>query len=240
MNYKLILLLFSLFIHSSSATINFDYFMLAETWPASFCQMQTCISNIPSKFSIHGLWPKNNSSPHTSQCTTKSLREPEVCLILLLKCDILLLFILLYGVGNVIIYLYLFYQLDPLKPRIENVWLSLTGNDFGLWEHEWKVHGTCSTMPYDYFKLALDLHAKNDIKDLLQKKSITPGTKSIKKTDIENAIKSGTGGSAPQLNCEKKSGNLVEVRLCFDTSTNPKYTNCPTYTNCPPDVYLPL
>ncbi|WJX93877.1 ribonuclease T2 [Trifolium repens] len=182
--------------------------MLAETWPASFCQMQTCISNIPSKFSIHGLWPKNNSSPHTSQCTTVALGKQE---------------------------------LDPLKPRIENVWPSLTGNNFGFWDHEWTAHGTCSTMPaYDYFKLALDLYAKNDIKDLLQKKSITPGTKSIKKTDIENAIKSGTGGSAPQLNCEKKSGNLVEVRLCFDTSTNPKYTNCPTYTNCPPDVYLPL
>jgi hypothetical protein len=80
MNYQLLLLLFSLFIHSSSATINFDYFMLAETWPASFCQMQTCISNIPSKFSIHGLWPKNNSSPHTSQCTTVALGKQEVCL----------------------------------------------------------------------------------------------------------------------------------------------------------------
>ncbi|GAU38947.1 hypothetical protein TSUD_363860 [Trifolium subterraneum] len=114
--------------------------------------------------------------------------------------------------------------LDPLKPRIENVWPSLTGNDIDLWTYEWKVHGTCSTMTaYDYFKLALDLYAKSDIKGLLQKSKsyITPGTKPILKKDIEDAIKLGTG-SAPQLNCDKNSGNLLEVRLCFHTSTNPK------------------
>ncbi|CAJ2673933.1 unnamed protein product [Trifolium pratense] len=207
MNYPLFLL-FSLFIHSSSATINFDYFMLAETWPASFCQTETCISTIPSKFSIHGLWPQNNSSPRTTHCTSIKLAE------------------------NV---------LNPLKPGIENVWPSLTGKNIKFWTYEWMVHGTCSTMSeYDYFKLALDLYAKSDIKDLLQKKNITPGTAPIKRKEIEDAIKVGTGGSEPQLNCDKQSGNLLEVRLCFDTSTNPKYRNCPTYTNCLTDVYLPL
>ncbi|GAU28754.1 hypothetical protein TSUD_372630 [Trifolium subterraneum] len=183
--------------------------MLAETWPASFCHINTCISPIPSKFSIHGLWPQNRSSPHTMRCTTDQLVENE---------------------------------LNPLTPRIENVWPSLTGKNINFWTYEWNVHGTCSTMTtYDYFKLALDLYAKIDIKGLLQKSNLTPGTKSIKRIDIEDAIKKlGTGGSTPQLNCDKKSGNLLEVRLCFDTSTNPKYTNCPTYTNCPLDVYLPL
>ncbi|XP_045810499.1 ribonuclease S-2-like [Trifolium pratense] len=183
--------------------------MLAETWPPSFCQTKTCISTIPSKFSIHGLWPQNNSSPQPRQCTTTKILEKE---------------------------------LKPLKPRIANVWPSLTGNNFGLWNHEWTVHGTCSTMAaFDYFKLALDLYAKSNIKDLLQKKNITPGKGPINRKDIEDAIKVATGGLAPQLSCDQNSGNLLEVRLCFDTSTNPKYKNCSTNTNCPlNNVYLPL
>lgn len=72
---KLLSLLFSLFYFLQSysyysANINFNYFMLAETWPKSFCKQKQCIPNVPLEFSVHGLWPKNNTPPHTDTCTT--------------------------------------------------------------------------------------------------------------------------------------------------------------------------
>ncbi|CAI8616370.1 unnamed protein product [Vicia faba] len=42
--------------------------MLAETWPKSFCKQNKCIANVPSEFTIHGLWPKNNTPPDTYYC----------------------------------------------------------------------------------------------------------------------------------------------------------------------------
>jgi len=48
-----------------------------------------------------------------------------------------------------IIFFILLYQLDPLKPGIDNVWLFWTGNNFGFWTHECKEHGSCSRLlPY--------------------------------------------------------------------------------------------
>lgn len=90
--------------------------------------------------------------------------------------------------------------------------------------------------PYDYFELALDLYALNDIKDLLNK-TLTPGG-SATKAAIESAIKLGTG-SNPKLHCDNKnSSNLMEVRLCFNTTN--RYISCPnTRTNCGATIHLP-
>jgi ribonuclease T2 len=135
-------------------------------------------------------------------------------------------------------YFILFYQLDQLKSRLNKVWpsLKLKVNNSQFWNDEWKKHGTCSTMrPKPYFKLALDLYALNDIKDLLNK-TLTPGGLATKAA-IESAIKLGTG-SKPQLHCDKNSRNLLEeVRLCFNITN--RYISCPTGTNCRDTIHLP-
>lgn len=38
--------------------LEFNHFKLAETWPPTFCKINTCIDDYrPMKFIIHGLWP---------------------------------------------------------------------------------------------------------------------------------------------------------------------------------------
>ncbi|CAL5212144.1 unnamed protein product [Lathyrus oleraceus] len=208
-------LLFSMFfLHFYfyySASINFDYFMLAETWPKSFCKKNQCIPNVPLEFTVHGLWPKNNTRPHTYECST----DPNL--------------------------------VDDMDTKLNKVWPSLTGNNKKFWNQEWKRHGTCSKMSsVNYFNHAIVLYEKNNIKDIL-KKPLTPGGAAAltpggaaNSADIQMLIKSVTGFE-PQLDCEKNSADLLEVRLCFDTDlSNPTYISCPSHLVCPRRINLPL
>ncbi|KAI5389032.1 hypothetical protein KIW84_074619 [Lathyrus oleraceus] len=51
--------------------------MLSETWPPGYCQNNRCDLTKPklSKFSIHGLWPQQNTRPTVdpSPCQTTKL-----------------------------------------------------------------------------------------------------------------------------------------------------------------------
>jgi ribonuclease I len=46
---------------------SFDYYMLSETWDPTFCKGQAC----KAKFTLHGLWPQNNTGPQPSTCPTQ-------------------------------------------------------------------------------------------------------------------------------------------------------------------------
>lgn len=57
----------------------FDYLMLAETWPASYCKLPRCRPDIPSKFTIHGMWPQKNTGPQPRDCDpTRPFQLDEV------------------------------------------------------------------------------------------------------------------------------------------------------------------
>lgn len=59
-------------------------------------------------------------------------------------------------------------KLKDLQKDLDHYWPSCYGNNQGLWEHEWKKHGTCFNPKFSfhaYFKKTLDLY-KNKIKDV--------------------------------------------------------------------------
>ncbi|KEH30000.1 putative ribonuclease T(2) [Medicago truncatula] len=75
MNSLLFLFLSFFFLHSSLA--NFDFYMLSHTWPPSFCLKKNCKGRLLGKFTIHGLWPQNNSSPQPAGCTSNYTFKAE-------------------------------------------------------------------------------------------------------------------------------------------------------------------
>ncbi|XP_058734981.1 intracellular ribonuclease LX-like [Vicia villosa] len=54
---KVLMILVILISFLQSGVGSFNHYMLAEVWPAGFCQTQTCIKQV-NKFIIHGLWPQ--------------------------------------------------------------------------------------------------------------------------------------------------------------------------------------
>jgi len=57
--------------------LTFDHFRLAETWPPTFCKINTCIDDYrPMKFIIHGLWPGKNVEDLTD-CDKDKTMKPD-------------------------------------------------------------------------------------------------------------------------------------------------------------------
>lgn len=55
-------------------------------------------------------------------------------------------------------------ELTPINNRLNDIWKSCWGGNEGLWEHEWKKHGTCFEQNYtliEYFNKTLNLYDEN-------------------------------------------------------------------------------
>nr|KYP35029.1 Extracellular ribonuclease LE [Cajanus cajan] len=59
---------------------SFEFWKLAETWPPTFCgnTKNPCAVQISSKFTIHGLWPSNNSNPQPQFCPSAKFDENKI------------------------------------------------------------------------------------------------------------------------------------------------------------------
>ncbi|RDX78920.1 Intracellular ribonuclease LX, partial [Mucuna pruriens] len=87
-------------------------------------------------------------------------------------------------------------------------------------EHEWDIYGMCSSLnQFDFFKLALDLYVRNDLKAILRNAKISLGG-TYGQSTIINTIKEVISVE-PQLKCY-----LEEISLCLNTSIIPRYINC--------------
>jgi len=76
-----------------------------------------------------------------------------------------------------------------------------------------------------FFRLALDIYGRNDLKAILDDAGILRGLK-YKSNDIISAI-SRSVGVKPQLVCSKNiKRHLIEIRLCLKKSNIPSYINC--------------
>ncbi|CAL1407920.1 unnamed protein product [Linum trigynum] len=69
----------------------FDYFMLALQWPATYCRFtKKCCNqnaccrgeNSPTEFTIHGLWPDYNDGSYPSCCGGSNFNEKEISTLL--------------------------------------------------------------------------------------------------------------------------------------------------------------
>ncbi|CAJ1961292.1 unnamed protein product [Sphenostylis stenocarpa] len=216
------LFVFSVFLLLSVATlcVGYDYFMLAETWPKSYCNYQSqtggrlCYGTVPKHFTIHGLWPEEWTRQIHNCNATNTLNQTHI---------------------------------QPVRRQLTAFWPNLNGNDFSFWKFEWDKHGTCSENSFaqlPYFQLALNIKGRINLLKMLSQDQIVPDNrKSYNTTSVIDAIRKGTN-HAPQLDCYVQRTNnvtiLAEVRLCLDVNGT-SYINCPNPSGscATTDLYWP-
>ena len=116
-----------------------------------------------------------------------------------------------------------------IQSELQQDWPNLlNANDTTFWSYQWKKHGTCSyMMSFDFFMLALDIYARNDLQAILNNAGILSGG-NYDKNHIISTI-SLSLGAKPQVVCSKASPkHVIEIRLCLDTNQFPGYINCPS------------
>ncbi|XWS65518.1 hypothetical protein CRYUN_Cryun05aG0120000 [Craigia yunnanensis] len=196
-----------------SGASDFAFYKLSLIWPTSACNIGIeCRSDIPSIFTIHGLWPQFANdiavppyNKDTNKCTNVTPTSPD---------DILV-------------------QLQPIEDKLKLNWPNLRNQDDSqFWKVEWKNHGMCSDypdQPRDFFNAGLTLATRYNP---LQVMGIKPGDESLYevKTILE-AVKKNVG-AYPQIACnilpEVKTLQLWEIRFCFDRATPPSVLrDCP-------------
>ena len=119
-----------------------------------------------------------------------------------------------------------------MKPRLQQVWPNYFSTNYTqFWEHEWMKHGTCSNMQqFDFFRLTLDIYARNDLEAILINAGISHG-KPYHINDIISAIRNSAIGVEPELHCGR-SGLIFEIRICLNTDPIPQYINCASQGTC--------
>mmetsp|Transcript_17895 Transcript_17895/g.32404 ORF Transcript_17895/g.32404 Transcript_17895/m.32404 type:complete len:340 (+) Transcript_17895:424-1443(+) len=170
----------------------FDLYVLAMSYQPEFCHGKNyqeypgCSMSKPI-LTIHGLWPEWSDGSWPSSCSIESF-DPD----------------LVYKIGTKRFYLY---------------WPDVKAGQgvprYGLWEHEWVKHGTCSGLSQaDYFKATLD----NSIPTpgIISAEGSVLSEGSVSKQSLLDAF--GYGGSLVTICNNRKF--LSEVRVCFGVSNN--------------------
>ncbi|ESW19299.1 hypothetical protein PHAVU_006G112800 [Phaseolus vulgaris] len=201
-----VLFVFSLFLllnvpNSCIAQKNYSSFVLIQQWPKGFCRMIGGFCTMkPNKFTIYGLWPLRPNGRPIKYCNTDSnLSEDDI---------------------------------KPLEKQLSSNWPSLGGLDFAVWYGQWKVHGTCSENEFtklEYFQLALDNYAQNDLRDILKKANIVPDEqKHYNRSSVVAAVHQHTQHD-PQLVCYFDSVRnvsvLYQIAICY-ADDGKSYKNC--------------
>ncbi|KAL9236724.1 hypothetical protein vseg_011359 [Gypsophila vaccaria] len=168
---------------------NYDYMVLTQTWPPTFCTFNKCLGPIiRDNFTIHGLWdnyvpPSFRSYPCSSQ----------------ISFDLQLV--------------------ASIKPSLEKNWPSLISiyRNEGFWACEWTKHGSCITNDVkSYFDSALYWKNAFNILQILGTKGIISGRKYSKRI-ISNVIRRGVKFDVV-LKCLPRGSQqyLWEVVLCIN------------------------
>ncbi|KAL9323470.1 hypothetical protein ACSQ67_008327 [Phaseolus vulgaris] len=190
-------LIFIVFFLFHGFAKGFDYWKIAQTWPPGFCREKQCI---PGKETLMKF------TIHGLWPSIRSSTQGST------NC------------GNMPLP-----KMGGIESELQQDWPNLLDtNDTEFWSDQWKKHGTCSyMMPFDFFMLALDIYARNDLQAILNNAGILSGG-NYDKNHIISAI-SISVGAKPQVVCSKASPkHVIEIRLCLDTNQFPSYINCPS------------
>nr|KYP34632.1 Ribonuclease 3 [Cajanus cajan] len=124
---------------------SFEFWKLAETWPPTFCRSTPCAVQISSKFTIHGLWPSNNTNPQPEFCPSNKFDSNKI------KQN-------------------LKSQLETNWPALKDG----RNVSFWTYEWD-KHGSCSQLPQNDFLNLALSMFFKKDLKATLQKHRIVPG-----------------------------------------------------------------
>ncbi|CAJ1967881.1 unnamed protein product [Sphenostylis stenocarpa] len=195
-----LIFIFTVSVFLYDSSNGFDYWMIAQTWPPGFCMHEQCAATVPKPYKF---------TVHGLWPSTYRWSPPLQCTTEKLDNS----------------------TIKPIDGELERVWPSYFGKNGEFWIHEWWKHGTCSNLQQlDYFKLTLDIYARNDLAKILENAGISHGA--LYPIHQVISVLRASLGVRPQLKCIK--GDLVEVRLCLNTNTIPQYINCANtrYSDC--------
>nr|XP_009625830.1 ribonuclease 2-like isoform X1 [Nicotiana tomentosiformis] len=185
----------------------FDYFKLSLLWPATACRNTTrccssnacCRSNLPSEFTIHGLWADYNDETWPACCSGPQFDKKEISTLL-----------------------------KPLRkywPSFSCEAVSNCHHGKGtFWAHEWEKHGTCSYPvvhdEYEYFLTTLNVYFKYNVTGVLFEAGYVPSNSEKYPlggiiTAIQNAFH-----ATPELICS--GDDVEELRICFYKDFQPR------------------
>ncbi|XP_014613613.1 PREDICTED: ribonuclease Oy [Polistes canadensis] len=180
---------------------NFDVLIFTQHWPQTVCyvwkeksESHACALPKNDEWSIHGIWPTKYHTEGPNFCNQSLPFNASA--------------------------------LNPIKNELEEKWIDVENmkDSYSFWRHEWNKHGTCATIlpelntELKYFQKGLELLDIYDMKNVLGKRNILPGS-SYAVQDILNAIKKIIGTTA-EIGCvhnkEKNEAYIFEIRICFD------------------------
>ncbi|XP_022158516.1 ribonuclease MC-like [Momordica charantia] len=193
--FLLFKLIFTISLVSSIGVEGYDYFLMVQQWGPSTCACVRCYAQPLPMFTIHGLWPGNNNSPHPLiNCSGTPFKPTQIPTAQR-------------------------QQLLTYWPNVED------GNHQWFWGNEWLKHGKCSDPPFNqtaYFQTALNIRTNHnyDLLAILNAAGLGPtGTGFRNYTAIEGAIHAATNRT-PFLRCDVNAHTrryqLYEIVLCFD------------------------
>ncbi|XP_048733909.1 ribonuclease Oy-like [Ostrea edulis] len=187
-----------------------DSFMLSLSWPVTFCKFNNMghkprnCSFHAMQWGIHGLWPSlSDGGCSPEHCNVSHPFNVE--------------------------------EIKSLLSELKKYWPNLLkGNLYSFWKHEWETHGRCATEKKDlatelqYFKKTIDLRRTYDVDRMLMSAGIKSG-QSYSLSDIEQAVKTGTGGQ-PNVLCgttkeDEEEAWLSQIIICMNDAF--KITDCP-------------
>jgi len=116
-----------------------------------------------------------------------------------------------------------------IESQLKQDWANyLNTNDSKFWSYEWEKYATCSyMMPFDFFMLAFDIYARNDLQVILNNADILSGDNYNRNRIILTISESM--GVKPEVVCSKTSPkHVIEIRLCLNKNHILRYINCPS------------
>ncbi|XAR53552.1 Ribonuclease T(2) [Bertholletia excelsa] len=177
----------------------FEYMKLALQWPASYCQLKDC-REIPSYFTIHGLWPDNYSGKGLANCYNKPYETINDAALL-----------------------------QRLQTSWPSLLRSKSNQKLWKHEWtEHGTCSLSRYTQMQYFEKALELNARYDLIEHMKTKGVSPGPEATYSAEKIIEVVQGLTGAVPDVYCETKSGKqfLSEIRICFVPSGD-KTTDCP-------------